>query len=487
MSLEIYREKMDKFWQIQNFSVADKDFYAQLDEMAEYLKAEINANTEIPAFSGTAYYVSNDGDDSANGKTPETAWKTLEHIKTVEFGFGDALLFRRGDTFRGNLPAHSNMTYSAYGEGPKPRILSAIDAKKTGKWVKTDMPNIWRFDQKISDNEFFKTFNTIRIAGEIRNDIELVVFNSGECYSKRKYNLSDLDNDLDFVYNSIWSTPDNTDDCIYLYSEINPDDRFDTIDISIGGTVFNMPKNCENVRLNNLEMLMGGMSVWGNGVKNFKMDYCITGFMGGCLQSYAYKGRRPVPRGGGAGCWHSCDGFTVENCYIYEQFDSGVTPQYDGLGDEPSIFKDFETRNCLFEACEYTLEYFAKQPNTEHRYKNLYFGYNICRKGGYGFGDKQRISAYIKTWNHQNYSDGIYIEHNIFDRAAADTLDVGAKDFEGNPSYEFLPKMKNNMYIQKRDFQLGNINTEPLNFNEAAYNRMKEIEFEENPIFIYAE
>ncbi len=228
MSLEIYRQKMDKFLTAESFSVADKKFYKELDEIAEYLKAEINSNTEIPAFTGTAYYVANDGDDSADGKSPETAWKTLEHLKTVEFGVGDALLFRRGDTFRGNLPARSNMTYSAYGEGEKPKILSAIDAKATAKWVKTDMPNIWRFDEKISDNEFFKTFNTIHIAGELRNDVELIVFNGGECYSKRKYNLADLDNDLDFVYNSIWSTPENNDDCLYLYSETNPDEQFDS-------------------------------------------------------------------------------------------------------------------------------------------------------------------------------------------------------------------------------------------------------------------
>lgn len=38
---------------------------------------------------GTDYYLSNNGDDNADGHTPETAWKTFEKLATVEFGPGD--------------------------------------------------------------------------------------------------------------------------------------------------------------------------------------------------------------------------------------------------------------------------------------------------------------------------------------------------------------------------------------------------------------
>ena len=39
---------------------------------------------------------------------------------------GDAVLFRRGDLFRGNLKTFSGVIYGAYGEGEKP-IISASE------------------------------------------------------------------------------------------------------------------------------------------------------------------------------------------------------------------------------------------------------------------------------------------------------------------------------------------------------------------------
>lgn len=90
------------------------------EELQNDIDAILNTETEIvhsdtyipgETYTGTAYYVSNDGDDNNDGLTPETAWRTLDKV-SESCGFdgnailqpGDAVFFRRGDIFRETRP-----------------------------------------------------------------------------------------------------------------------------------------------------------------------------------------------------------------------------------------------------------------------------------------------------------------------------------------------------------------------------------------------
>ena len=85
----------------------------------------------LPAlvFGGTTYYVSSGGNDMNDGKSAQTAWKTIERVNTVNLLPGDKVLFNGGDSFIGkvtikNSGTSSNIiTISSYGTG-YPRILS---------------------------------------------------------------------------------------------------------------------------------------------------------------------------------------------------------------------------------------------------------------------------------------------------------------------------------------------------------------------------
>ena len=63
-------------------------------------------NTDIQDVVGNIYYLSNNGDDNADGRSPQTAWKTLNKLR-IEFSnsiqSGDCILFNKGDKFRGNI------------------------------------------------------------------------------------------------------------------------------------------------------------------------------------------------------------------------------------------------------------------------------------------------------------------------------------------------------------------------------------------------
>lgn len=56
----------------------------------------------------TNYYINNSGNDVNDGKTPATAWKTIEKINQQELGPGDSVLFEGGQTYNGNLSLDEN-------------------------------------------------------------------------------------------------------------------------------------------------------------------------------------------------------------------------------------------------------------------------------------------------------------------------------------------------------------------------------------------
>lgn len=96
------------------FETAEKLLAAVMEtEQAQALAAEAdarkqeiwNSQTTIvksneyvqgETYTGTAYYVSNNGDDSNDGLSPETPFATMERLNKIRFSFGDAVFFERG-------------------------------------------------------------------------------------------------------------------------------------------------------------------------------------------------------------------------------------------------------------------------------------------------------------------------------------------------------------------------------------------------------
>ena len=97
--------------------IATKEFLRELDTLAAARRAEIRAAKDEVTFTGTAYYVSADGCDEADGLSPATAWQSLTRVSNAALQPGDAVRFRRGDLFRGTVLCKAGVTYCAYGEG----------------------------------------------------------------------------------------------------------------------------------------------------------------------------------------------------------------------------------------------------------------------------------------------------------------------------------------------------------------------------------
>ncbi|MBQ0084138.1 MAG: hypothetical protein KBS52_05175, partial [Clostridiales bacterium] len=386
----------------ENLTDASDEFLADIDKLDLKLQDQILYNTEdITECSGTRYYLSEEGDDGADGKTPETAWKTIKKLNETPLNEGDLISFRRSDKFRGIVLARSGITYSAYGKGYKPQILASLDAKQWN-WVKTETENVWRLDHKFSVEDI-KDYG-FGADPKIIVDLSIAVIvtpDGRETYGIRKYWLNDLTSNYAFcfcgpVYNAKGKNLDGDkqrDDFIYMYFDKgNPNDAFSEIEIGLNFSVFKRTDAyVHDIHINNLELLYGRGPFWPGDCKNIFVTYCIAGWQGGYDD-----GSQGVPYGGGGGVWGSCDNFVWDHCYIFQQWDSGVSPQFLGRSDPVVIYKDFITTNCLFKGCKWTLEYWLQQKkNNQGRIVDMKFEFNLCREGGYGFNDYNRHeSAY---------------------------------------------------------------------------------------------
>jgi hypothetical protein len=94
------------------------------------------------------YYVSSTGNDSADGLSSSTAWKTLSKLNSVGSSFnpGDRIFLKRGDVFYGSLIISSSGTeanpivFGAYGTGSNP-VITGFSSVSSWTYVK---PGIYR-------------------------------------------------------------------------------------------------------------------------------------------------------------------------------------------------------------------------------------------------------------------------------------------------------------------------------------------------------
>ena len=181
---------------VEGASVLTGEEDAAILDAAEKRRREIqNSSTEIAlsdtytegeTYTGTAYYVSPYGDDTNDGLTPETAWKSLDKVGTAsdpETGvlkYGDAVFFERGGVFRTDGSSTSGLkistpgvTYSAYGEGAKPVITASPESgADAGKWEL-----YYSDDNGVKIWKYYKDMY----------DTAAIICNDGKVYTDRVY------------------------------------------------------------------------------------------------------------------------------------------------------------------------------------------------------------------------------------------------------------------------------------------------------------
>ena len=305
-------------------------------------------------------YFSNDGDDSADGLTPATAWRTLEKLgKDLPAG-GEARL-RRGDVFYGNVnlksgpdAAHATVL-SAYGEGAAPEICAYKIAKADPSvWTFTGTNNLWRIDladdSKFDGNHATKDGN----AGFLKVD--------GRIFGRKFFAKSGhpMSQQWDFMDDHHFLT---------VWSEDNP--AHVAKDIRIAPNMGVIPfRNHIEVR----NIVVRGTGAHGASGIGFDVRFIDCGFyeIGGSHMG----GSDGMTRYGNAiECWAGSSDVQVRGCVFADVYDVGFTMQG---GNPPRSWENTHVTDCTFTNCTQCYEIWTRECSPGIGMKGCTFLRNRC-------------------------------------------------------------------------------------------------------------
>ncbi len=458
-----------------------KEKAAWLDALTNRRIKEIrNAPSKsfTPSEGALSFFVSPEGNDDNDGRTPDTAWKTLDRVNRAndsELHSGDVVYFRRGGLWRGKLQCFTGgVSYTAYGEGEKPKIYSGPqDYSGDGKWKPTDIADVY---------ECCDLF-------ERMNDIGFITINRGKLYGVKKTlsfdekkgcltdaktgerfeGYRDLKEDLTFFHD--WRTKK----LYFCSTEGDPGKRFYSIELSLRQHAIAMWG--DNINVDSFTVrYVGGHGVAAGTMTGLHVTNCEFGWIGGSVMAPSYS-EDGIPYSGrygnGVEIYGGCDDFEVENNLFYQIYDAGISHQCTvSKPDESIIMKNIRFRNNVILNAYYSIEYFlyvSYKNNPSHIENALYEG-NICRFSAHGFTNQRPDvcgGTHIKTGRAENPAVNFVIKDNIFDEGRVWILAVRTKPTD-IPYPESLPVPEHNIYIQSEDGQFGFFHDEALRLSAAG-------------------
>ena len=391
-------------------------------------------NTSIPD-GAKVYYVSNSGNDSNDGLTPQTAWASLSKASSAKGNKRTPtyVLFERGGTWRGQISAKSYVTYSAYGTGDKPKIYASPfnggGSENVGKWVESSK-NIWTYT-----------------SSQLKDDIGALIFNDTS-YASKKLSLSGVKSDLDFYH-------DYSKGVVYLYSTSNPASRFKSIEFNIRQHII-VAKSY--VTIDNLCLKFGGWhGVRSGNAYGLTVQNCEFGWIGGSLHN---PGTDDTRLGNAIEIWGYCGDFTVTDNYIYQIYDAGITQQIT-LNDT----KQRKQENVLYsgnvlEYCNYSMEYWITSSDSNPSYidtflieDNLmwYAGYGLCSTR-----DDKSNACHIQGWRFfdRNRATNFVIRNNVMIDSYNQIINAYTTQINADGSNS-MPVLNNNIMLNKAYGQFG--------------------------------
>ena len=462
----------------------------------------VKSHTFIPGetYTGTAYYISNDGNDHAAGTSPETAWMTIDRLNRADLQYGDAVFFRRGDVWRAaQVDSRPGVTYSAYGEGEKPGLYGSVEngggAEKWSLWYEgEDGRKVWVYYRSMLD------CGAIALNGGQTVAKKVQPFWNGQTYqvlsnlwltddtgraAEDQAALPEFDpavhlvEDLTFFSQASGGLPDTlpiyllgwmdtggreqycltADGPLYLRCDQgNPGQLYPDIEFLSPYAPFDGVQ--DDVVIDNLALRYTGRNLLSVApeCEGVLVQNCDMGWGGGCTASYAMDTitgyAAGVQRNGGCGGASSSHN-TFRNNYVHETYQ-------EGLGLETAIEfggTAFDVTDVVFEGnvfyhCSSPLLYFNwdEEARPDHQFRNITFRDNqvFYSTMSQWTDNGEKIAGYhtgaFSIEGGPNMQDGtVKIQDNVF-FAAGECL-VYIKTYVP----EYLPDFEGNCYAQFSD------------------------------------
>jgi len=324
------------------------------------------------ALAGDVRYLANAGDDAADGKTPQTAWRTLEKLNAA-LPAGATALLKRGDVFYGGLrppaglDAAHRTTLSAYGEGSKPVICCAKTIKPDPSVWKDYTHCFWRVDLR----------NPTNFTGLVTDDCNpgfLLV--DGEVKGWKRYCHSDLVSPWDFCGEDGW---------LYVHADANPAFLAKEISVSLNVHAVRFESHTAirdvAVRATGAHGMCGG---WRKDAicEDVRISNCDFENIGGSeLPRYSPKFR--IRYGNGVEFGSNCRDALVERCTFKGVYDTATTMQ-----GSPTLtgWEDIHFRDCTMTDCTQAFEIWCKDAPKGKGFSRCSFTNNRTLRVGGGWG-----------------------------------------------------------------------------------------------------
>ena len=407
----------------------ESEFNAQPSALERRLSVLTSENSiNPPTYSrGICYYISSSGNDTNSGLSSSSPIRTLAKLSSLNLNSGDVVLFKRGDMWRREavdgsvmISANDGVIYSAYGSGDKPILNgSPYNGAAEGTWSTTSKSNVYVYS---------KTFGA-EVGGIFLDGTNESAYKQVNT-SSRPFVWSDLASDKEFF---------QQDSKIYFYSTLgNPSERFSSMEFNVFGNII---EGGDNVVVDNICLRHSGshaVNTWATA--GMKVANCEIGRIGGAYWLGAEDGE-PVRYGNGIQLYGSCGYFLVQNCWIYECFDTAVTHQLSRNQTMACVMENVTYRDNLIENCTWSFEWFLYQiSGVDRMMRNILIEKNICRNAGYGWGaqrpDTDNPARHIKTWKADNPSENFVIKNNIFEHSLSEMFQIHALQDEWLPVFE---------------------------------------------------
>jgi hypothetical protein len=377
-------------------------------------------------YSGTIFYVSSiNGDDANNGKSSESAIKSIARLNEIDLEPADTVLFECGSVFREYIEPKSGndsqkIIYDCYGSGEKPMFMGSV--------ANSDISDVYLYDDDIYYTQF-------------SYDVGNIIFNNNADFGIKKFSLDELTDDLDYFYNS---------DTTYLYIKAddelkklinNQESTYSSVEFALTKNIIDLT-GCHDISFQNISILYG--SAHGFGGQNYHdivIQNCSISYIGGGLLYYD-SSNEPVRYGNGVELYNSGYNILVDNCEIFEIFDTAVTNQ--GNQDNAFQYNITYSNNVIYNCGMSAYELWLKGNNTSMH--DISFVNNTVYDIGTGFSNTQirenfeELGHFIIDFGSTADMYNIDISNNSFDtainpNASVFLLILDIDNLEDNPIY----------------------------------------------------
>lgn len=355
------------------------------------------------AAPASTFYVSAAGNDNADGRSPATAWATIQKANSSLPNDGSALLFRRGDTFYGELAPPFGCEVGAYGAGARPVLTMFKLLNRADGWTE-HATGVWSIDLGSPGTHDGYTASNDANIGYLMVD--------GQVKPVLKFALSGLSDRWDF-------SCDIDKNMLYVKSPANPTTLAADIKAAPNGNAYGMTGRvvyCEKGS-NNIHDLhvtgTGGCGIGGTGADVHIHD-CLIDYIGG---SELRDGTR-TRYGNGIENWVNVRRWIIENNEIAQVYDVAWSPQ--GNAEDSGGWEDMTVRKNYIHNCTQSFEFWSKGSMSAPGFQRILVQGNHCERAGYSaFSDvrpNQNVRVHLLSYLLQTPID-ITIEDNVFDDA----------------------------------------------------------------------